>query len=242
MSDSTILPRCVDCGALCGDKNSKRCRSCYDASRRKAATEKNPNYKKHSHCIDCGAELKREDATRCAACYAKRRTGKNNPNYKGSEICPECGGRKARQAKKCLNCQKALYKGLPICANCGKPLSRHRGLTSGYCQECYKGELSKRWNSELTPEQRLEGRAINPEYREWRDTVFHRDDFQCQKCGDKRGGNLVAHHIFSFKDNPDLRLVVSNGITLCEPCHRAFHKHHGATHNTRSQLDDFLKS
>lgn len=56
-------------------------------------------------------------------------------------------------------------------------------------------------------------------YREWRRKVFERDDFTCQRCG-RRGGNLHAHHIRSFALFPNLRVELSNGLTLCIGCHR----------------------
>lgn len=61
------------------------------------------------------------------------------------------------------------------------------------------------------------------EYKEWRNRVFERDGFKCQECG-QVGSSLNAHHIKTFKDYPKLRFDVSNGITLCEKCHRELHK------------------
>jgi 5-methylcytosine-specific restriction endonuclease McrA len=53
---------------------------------------------------------------------------------------------------------------------------------------------------------------------EWRKSVFARDDYTCQRCGVK-GGRLEAHHIKAYKPYPQLRHVLSNGMTLCKPCH-----------------------
>lgn len=61
------------------------------------------------------------------------------------------------------------------------------------------------------------------EYQEWRADVFERDHYTCQNCG-QVGGMLNAHHIKPFKDYPDLRLEVSNGITLCLKCHKLAHR------------------
>ena len=62
------------------------------------------------------------------------------------------------------------------------------------------------------------------EYKLWRNAVFERDNFMCQKCGTKRGGNLNAHHKKTFKEYPELRTCIENGITLCVECHRTEHK------------------
>lgn len=61
------------------------------------------------------------------------------------------------------------------------------------------------------------------EYKDWRESVFVRDGFKCQICG-QIGGELNAHHIKTFKDHPALRFDVNNGITLCAKCHRELHK------------------
>lgn len=61
------------------------------------------------------------------------------------------------------------------------------------------------------------------QYKEWRRKVFERDDYTCQKCG-KRGTKLNAHHIVHWAYDKDKRYDVSNGITLCETCHKLVHK------------------
>jgi len=62
-------------------------------------------------------------------------------------------------------------------------------------------------------------------YREWRDSIFHRDKFTCVHCGirNKKGlGKRVvlnADHIKPWSLYPELRYEVENGRTLCFPCH-----------------------
>ena len=47
-------------------------------------------------------------------------------------------------------------------------------------------------------------------------------NFTCQMCG-QVGGGLNAHHIKRWSTNVNERYQVSNGITLCEKCHKELH-------------------
>ena len=77
------------------------------------------------------------------------------------------------------------------------------------------------------------------EFRLWREAVFARDNWVCQKTG-IRGGKLHPHHIQNFAKFPELRFAIDNGITLSEKAHREFHKKYGIRNNTREQLLEFL--
>ena len=57
------------------------------------------------------------------------------------------------------------------------------------------------------------------EYKDWRKSVFERDNYTCQSCY-KRGGEMQADHIKQFAYHPELRLDLNNGRTLCLDCHR----------------------
>lgn len=59
--------------------------------------------------------------------------------------------------------------------------------------------------------------------RNWRHTVFVRDNYTCQKCN-KKGVALNAHHIKHFATHPDLRFDITNGVTLCKRCHIEIHR------------------
>ena len=58
-------------------------------------------------------------------------------------------------------------------------------------------------------------------YKMWVKAVKDRDGWQCTSCG--AVGVLHAHHIKRWRDYPALRYELSNGITLCHPCHEAAH-------------------
>jgi len=92
------------------------------------------------------------------------------------------------------------------------------------------------------------------QYKEWRTSVYQRDDYTCTECNDNKGNNLHAHHKkqfgvlfkeflelynqFSPIDDKDIliRLAIdyepfwdiNNGATLCVKCHcytRGRHKY-----------------
>jgi hypothetical protein len=85
-----------------------------------------------------------------------------------------------------------------------------------------KGQIEVWSGKEIPPWERKCDKRSSPEYTQWRTKVFERDNYTCQKCG-QRGGNLNAHHIKSYAKHKKLRTVVDNGITLCEVCHKKQH-------------------
>lgn len=146
---------------------------------------------------------------------------KENSGRKIIAICQDCG--KIREIKFCQ-----YYD---LCLSCSK-----KGETNSMYG--MKGEYHPKWNPDLTDDDRMNGRCISG-YDEWRDEVYKRDNYTCKVCGDDAGGNLNAHHIESYYNNPDLRITLSNGITLCEKCHKDFHHIYGRGNNTQKQFDEF---
>jgi len=57
------------------------------------------------------------------------------------------------------------------------------------------------------------------EYIKWRKKVFERDNYVCQGCRANKV-YLTAHHKKSWVKYPKLRFILSNGLTLCEDCHK----------------------
>ena len=57
------------------------------------------------------------------------------------------------------------------------------------------------------------------EYKEWRTSVYERDDYTCQACGNM-GGLLHPHHLKPKSLFPEFIFVLENGQTLCISCHK----------------------
>ena len=122
-------------------------------------------------------------------------------------------------------------------------VTAHNLLRGRNCPECHRrkfcGENNPRWNPELTNEDRETGRNYQ-EYKDWRETVFQRDEYTCQVTGKK--GRIVAHHIYSYDKHKNLRLDVNNGITVLEEIHLQFHSLYGYGNNDLEQWNEFLNS
>lgn len=123
---------------------------------------------------------------------------------------------------------------------------KHRLIRNGITPEVkiLYGEEAPSWKGGVSSENTiLRGRS---EYREWRNGVYERDNYTCQRCGDDRGGNLHAHHIRNFSEYNEGRFDIDNGITLCDTCHNvgpnSFHMKYGTRNNNMEQLIEHIKS
>lgn len=116
----------------------------------------------------------------------------------------------------------------------GRKVSEETKLKMSKAQ---KGEKNNSWKGGITPQNKLIRRSI--EFRLWREAVFARDNWTCQKYGDK-GGKLHSHHIQNFAEYPELRFAIDNGITLSKEAHQEFHKKYGIKNNTKEQIEEFL--
>jgi len=88
-----------------------------------------------------------------------------------------------------------------------------------------RGEKCYLWKGGISKENSLI--RLGVEMKLWREAVFARDNYTCQICGDKRGGNLEAHHLKGFATYPKLRFVIDNGQALCIKCHIKIDKFRG---------------
>ena len=58
-------------------------------------------------------------------------------------------------------------------------------------------------------------------YKGWARRIKERDNYTCWIC-EERGGKLCSHHLKDFGSYPKLRFIDSNGLTLCEFCHKTY--------------------
>lgn len=85
-----------------------------------------------------------------------------------------------------------------------------------------QGKNNSNWKGGIsTSRDKLRGSV---KFKEWKTSVFTRDDYTCQACG-VRGGDLNAHHIIHITNDVSKAIDVDNGVTLCVECHKLKHPH-----------------
>lgn len=85
------------------------------------------------------------------------------------------------------------------------------------------GEVETTLNKRFPWEGKNKDHRHSKMYVQWREKVFIRDNYTCQRCN-VRGGNLEAHHIRPFSMYGGLRYKIDNGVTLCKKCHKEVHR------------------
>lgn len=192
---------------------------------------------------------------KCGSVYAKRFDA-----FKKSPNCPNCSSKPLYDTEKVRDIfaeynYKLLseYKDNKLSLEyiCDKghygSVTLSNFLNGARCMQCYlennHGENHPSWNPNKTAEERLEDRKYE-EYSKWRQEVFKRDYWTCQKCGYKKGKIITAHHKDGYDWCKERRLDVDNGITLCKDCHalseNSFHRTYGFGKNTEQQFNEWL--
>lgn len=70
--------------------------------------------------------------------------------------------------------------------------------------------------------------------REWMKAVKNRDGWKCRIADENCNGRMEAHHILNWKDHPELRYEINNGITLC-------HAHHPRKRAEEKRLSPYFQ-
>jgi len=144
--------------------------------------------------------------------------GKNSPGWKGGgidRICKECGIKFITEKNR---------------------ISNGRGI---FCSKECQG-VWKRKNGDQSLNNQIRGCERS---KEWRQKIFIRDNFTCQKCG-VLGGDIQAHHkkplhvlikeikeyLPLFGTYPAAIMYtplwdLNNGETLCRKCHNKINNH-----------------
>lgn len=102
----------------------------------------------------------------------------------------------------------------------------HPTWNKGKEHPAIQGNKHWNWKGGITKEHLVARTSLK--YKLYREAVFARDNWTCQKCGTKGGWNKELHkdnkiqvdHIKSFSKFPELRYEMSNGRTLCFECHK----------------------
>jgi len=177
-------------------------------------------------CDYCGKEYKGEGRYFCSVkCRAKKLT--NSGQFKKGQKFPKEWRKKNGEA----------HKGKPG----GMRGKKHSGETKRKMSKAQIKRVKEGRNHLFKGGISKESYKIRQgiEIRLWRESVFARDNWICQKC-EERSGNHNAHHILNFGEFPELRTAIDNGITFCENCHKKFHKKFGYRNNTKEQITNFI--
>lgn len=99
-----------------------------------------------------------------------------------------------------------------------------------------KGAETPRWIKDRTQVKGRHNRNFHdPLYKQWRKAVYSRDNFKCRIADGYCEGRLEAHHILAWRDYPELRYTINNGITLC-------HAHHPRRRAEEKRLEPVLQA
>lgn len=168
------------------------------------------------HCIDCQKKLISRKALRCKSC--------NNIYYNKLGLR---GMKNKHQTQRFKDIMKQKMTNREIKAETKEKISKTlKEKKIAPPKEFWFKNGSKPYNYKGTS-------SINKlircsfELKIFREKVFIRDNYTCQKCG-KKGCYIEGHHIITIKEclltnNKEQIFNVDNGMTLCRPCHMKIH-------------------
>lgn len=98
----------------------------------------------------------------------------------------------------------------------------------------FTGEKSPIWIKDRSLIKLGDRNIHDPLYKQWHRNVKNRDGWKCKISNSSCSGRLEAHHILNWKDYPELRYEINNGITLC-------HAHHPRKRDEVTKLSPYFQ-
>lgn len=199
----------------------KSCAACgVQMSRKKLSEAKRENWLFCSRTCKCSTNNRNRvkvEERRCRYCESIFTTKTTDKRKNKKQFCTQVCSGKFRN--KYANPSKTIQgrKKLSIAAKLHGTAQMRTPEAREKMSKTISGKGHWNWQGGITPENKR--RRVLKEYKLWRKAVFERDTYTCQICF-VRGTALQADHIKAWARYPDLRLELSNGRTLCVPCHR----------------------
>lgn len=195
---------------------------------------------------------------KCPVCLNERESYYGMINRTGHTICLQCKRKEQRRILEIgdeygeLTVLTHSSPGKSIClCSCGKMTEKaNYSLESGETMSCghlrrnnkfkeiLRGKHHPNWKGGISSKRERDMQTAK--YKKWRESMYAKDNYTCQKCG-QVGYKLNAHHIESYSDNPSLRYDVENGITMCEECHKDFHYIYGHYGFDKYDMKEYFK-
>lgn len=144
---------------------------------------------------------------------SESQSGEKNHNW-GKKASPET--RLKMSLSKKANPPRYWLGKTPSVETRAKISLANSGKKNPGASERMTGANNPNWKDGITPINMKIRMSL--EYKNWRKSVFERDNYTCVLCGES-GCYLEADHIKTFAHHPELRFDIENGRTLCKPCH-----------------------
>lgn len=184
-------------------------------------------------CKNCGSEI---DALKCnnrvfcnRQCkseWMSKQKGEGTANWQGGKdkfVCEQCGNEivdwKSQMMDHNFCCKECdvKWRSINLCGENSPSYGRVNTLGQRISiSAALQGVDIDDWSGFKYEEDGNE--RDTQELRNWRSSVFMRDNFTCQQCGSNNP--LQAHHIYMWSKYSDKRFDIDNGITLCKDCHK----------------------
>jgi hypothetical protein len=219
---------CQDCNKEIKNNNkiTFRCLSCHKVFRKRNLLTKH-------YCQDCGIETEKKGRSkRCGSCATKNQERTpamgfqkghglmgNNPTSRGRtwKLSDETKSRQSEGQKKSFRDNPERKKFINV---------------SGLIHD--RGEKHPRWVEDRSKVRIKRKEMSRFEYKNWMKDVKKRDNHMCCISNKDCNGRLEVHHILNWKDFPELRYEVNNGITLC-------HFHHPIGRAKESNMSPYFQ-